>query len=112
MIRKSIIVALLCAISITTFADFRTVSRAYEAVLDGVRLPVSVNGTLSIKQCADCTAKSLQVSAATQYSINNEAVDLTEFRRQLLQVRERGTQAVIVKHDLKSDVVTSISVSL
>jgi biopolymer transport protein ExbD len=112
MIRNCLLVALLSALSLTAGADFRTVSRAYEATLASVQLPVSASGTLTIRACANCKVQRFRVTSDTRYTINESEVELEEFRRQLLQVRNRDTQAVIVKHDLATDVVTSVSVRL
>ena len=111
MFRKLILVAIVSALSAVASADFRTISRAYEASLDSFRLPVSTSGTLGFRECETCASVSLSVNNNTRYLINNESVDLKEFRRQLLLIRDRERQAVIVKHDLESGLVSSVSVN-
>jgi hypothetical protein len=111
MLGKSIAIVFLSALCAVASADFRTVNRAYEAALDGFRLPVSESSTLGIRTCETCEHQSLRVTNNTRYFVNRSAVDLKEFRRQVLQIRDRKFQAVIVKLDLESDVVTSVSIN-
>lgn len=111
MLRKITAIVLLSAICTVASADFRTVSRAYEATLDGFRLPVTESGTLGFRLCETCDGQSFRVTTRTRYNVNKRAVDLKEFRSHVLQIRDRKFQAVIVEHDLDSDVVTSVSIN-
>lgn len=112
MFRTLTAVALIALTSVPVNADFRTVNRAYEAQLSGIQLPATPNGTIAFRQCGDCDLVSLSVTPRTRYVINNSDVDLPEFRRLLMQVLERRGKAVIVQHDLESNVVTAVSVRL
>ncbi|MCB1845232.1 MAG: hypothetical protein KDI09_19855, partial [Halioglobus sp.] len=60
MFRKFVFVAIVSALSAIASADFRTVTRAYEASLDGFRLPVSSSGSLGIRSCETCDNLSLR----------------------------------------------------
>jgi len=111
MSRNLTAIFLLSALCTVASADFRTVSRAYEATLDGFRLPVTESGTLGFRTCETCDSQSFRVTTETHYNVNNRAVNLKEFRSQVLQIRDRKFQAVIVEHDLESDVVTSVSIN-
>lgn len=112
MIKKAIIIAALSAVSFYASADFRTVTRAYEIALSDLRLPVTESGSVGVKNCAACESRSLRVTTSTRYLINSQDVDLREFRRQLLQIRNRSSKAVTVKHHLESDTVAAVSVSI
>ena len=48
----------------------------------------------------------------TQFLVNGQAVELKEFRKSVFQVRERDTKAVIIKHHLANDTITSLNVVL
>lgn len=112
MIKKAIIIAALSAISLYASADFRTVTRAHEIALSDFRLPVTDSGSVGVKNCAACESRSLRVTTATRYLINGQEVDLREFRRQILQVRDRNSKAVTVMHNLESDTVATVAVSI
>ncbi|ANO51710.1 hypothetical protein [Woeseia oceani] len=111
MFKNIAAIVFLSALCTVASADFRTVSRAYEATLDGFRLPVTENGTLGFRACETCDRQSLRVTNTTRYIVNDRVVDLKEFRSEVLQIRDRKFQAVIVEHDLEADVVTSVSVN-
>ena len=110
---KSIITAvaltILCA---TAAADFNTVTRAHEVALSSFRLPISPSGTLGIRKCASCELGAYRVTTSTRYTVNGSDVDLREFRRLMLQVKNRDRVAVTVMHHLESDTVTQVQVSL
>jgi hypothetical protein len=112
MIPRTLVLALLAAISFSASADFRTVQRAYEVALIDFRAPVSQNGTLTFRPCSSCEERSIRVNAATRYELNSERVELQEFRNRILRVPDRAKEPVIVLHDLESDTVAAVSITL
>ena len=99
-------------LSLSASADFRTITEAYEVDLSDLRLPGSEYGMLSYKQCSDCEAQILRVTAKTRYLINDRDFALVEFKDQLRRVRNRKDSSVAVLHHLESDTITAIKVWL
>lgn len=113
MLKKFVIIAALAMTAVGVGAEeFRTVARAYETLLSDLRLPISPSGTVGIRNCGSCKEGPLRVSVSTVYRVNGTAVDLREFRRLALQVRDRNQAFVTVKLDLASDTVTEVSLSV
>lgn len=112
MLRPTIIIIALAALTglgQTAAADFTTVARAYEVKLNNFRLPVTTSGSLAMRECGECPLQSLRVTPDTRYLVNGNAVDLKEFRRQVLAVRDRDRPDLIVKHHLASDRVIKVA---
>ncbi|MDZ7644013.1 MAG: hypothetical protein U5K76_07220 [Woeseiaceae bacterium] len=109
---KIVALLALASASLDAAADFRTVARAHEVALSQLRLPATVNGTLAFRSCDSCDPQTMSVTAATEYRINDQPVQMREFRRQMLQVRNRAERIVIVRQDLASGAVESVSVRL
>ena len=99
-------------ISLPAAADFTTISRAYEVPLNLFQVPVTSNGVIQVKQCADCEVHSGRLTSSTIFRINGQVVELTEFRRQAFSVRDREAETVIVLHHLETDTIKSISLTL
>lgn len=112
MITRLLVLALLTAVSFTAGADFRTVQRAYEVVLSDFRAPATVNGTASFQPCTSCDVLTVRVTPHTRYKVNNDVVELAEFRQQLRTISDRDAKTIIVLHHLEANTVTAISVTL
>ena len=109
---RTILAAVLLAISFSANADFTTVAEAYEIDLNNFRVPVTAGGTLAYRRCADCEYETRRMGSNLTFRVNGNIVDLTEFRKSVLTVRERDGKVVIVKHDFASDTIVSLSISL
>lgn len=94
------------------FADIRTITEAYEVDLSNFRAPGTANGTLAMRDCSSCTPKTLRVTSATRYIVNDQEVSLAEFRRQLASNGNKRDAMLVVSHHLESDLVTAVRVSL
>ena len=110
-IRKTLIVIILC-LSLPVVADFKTVSLAHEISLSNFSAPASENAAAIFKECDECDAMRVRVTANTRYLVNGKAVTLKEFRKSILGVRRREDELVIVLHHLESDTIEQISVTL
>ena len=109
---RNLLILVLLGLSLSATAGLTTVTAAYEVAVTDLRLPVSVNGTLTFKQCPDCDAQTLRVTSKTRYVLNDRNVGLAEFKNQLKRVRNRKTEAATVMHHLESNTITAISVNL
>lgn len=109
IITTAVALTILCA---TAIADFNTVTRAHEIALSSFRLPISPSGTLGIRKCANCEQGAYRVTTSTRYTVNGSDVDLREFRRLMLQIKNRDRVAVTVMHHLESDTISQVLVSL
>jgi hypothetical protein len=103
-----LIAALLLTLGTTANADFVVVSDGYELALSDVRLPGSVNGTLTFRECKDCPYRTLRVTAATRYEANGQPLTLEEFRRSMEKVARPSHVAVTVLHHLESDTIVAV----
>ena len=111
IIRKALIAALVC-FGMSAAADFTTVELAYEIRLSNLNVPVSSSSALIFKTCGDCEFKNVRMTRDTRFVVNGENVGLKEFRKRVLQVRNRNEETIIVRHHLESDIITALQASL
>lgn len=109
---RLILTALIVCVSLPAAAEFRTVALAYEIALSDLRVPVTSSGSLIFKECAECESQNIRMTRNTRFIVNGTAVELKEFRKNALHVRDRQATFVTVMHHLESDTITSISVAL
>ena len=110
-IRKTFI-ALLLSLSLPAAAEFVTLEPAYEVALSDMSVPVTSTGSLVFKECADCDAKAIRMTRNTRFIVNGRTVELKEFRKQVFQAQDRSRVPVTVKHNLESNTVLYVSVTL
>ncbi len=107
---RSLLAVLVVALSAPAAAQLEVVSEAYEVSLANLRLPVTANGTLTFRQCNTCDYRTVRVTAATLYEVNDQARTLQDFRKELGGVQDAGNVIATVLHHLESDSVTAIHV--
>lgn len=96
----------------TAIADaFPVIVKAYETTLPTLRLPASVNGTLSFKACDRCEYQTVRVTPATRYEANGRVYELADFRKALAGIGNTRNAAVTVKHHLESNTIKAINVT-
>lgn len=106
------IIAVLLIACLPASADFKTIERAYEVPLTEFTVPVTRNGKINIWRCEGCDFAIARLTTNTAFRVNNEYVELQEFRKQVFSVRDRDSVILIIKHHLESDTVTSIAARL
>jgi hypothetical protein len=99
-------------LSISFAATGQVISQAYEIALGDFRAPVSQNGVVVFKECADCKQLLVRVTPATRYVINGKSVRLDDFRKIIGRAGSHESGDVTVLHHLESDTIKSITVSL
>ncbi len=109
---KTLFAITLICFGLSAAAEDRIISRAYEITLSDFNAPVTQNGGVTFKECADCEQIRTRVTPATRYAINNKTVRLEDFRKAVSQVRDRDEKLVIVLHHLESDTIKSLNVSI
>lgn len=107
---RALLAAVLACLSLQAGADFRVVSEAYEVSLRDLRLPGNANGTLSFKACDTCDYRTVRVSSATQYEVNNSTLDLETFRKELEHVRSPREITATVLHHLESNTIAAVRI--
>ena len=110
-IRFSIFATLLI-VSTAVSAEFRTKQLAHEVPLSEFVAPVTQNGILNYRACANCDSLSSRLTVATRYIINNQDVALPEFRSRLVGLDERETRILTVLQHLETNTVTLVSIQL
>ena len=110
-IKKLLLASIIC-FSLPAAGDFTTIERAYEIALSDFTVPVTQNGSVMFRQCADCDTKIVRMTPATNFIVNGEVVELKEFRKSVFQIHDRARTTVIVMHHLQSDTITALSVNL
>ncbi|HET6630763.1 MAG TPA: hypothetical protein VFG91_13390 [Woeseiaceae bacterium] len=110
MFIRSLLAALLLALSVPAAADFEVVSQAYEVPLADLRLPGTVNGTVSFRECETCTYQTVRATATTVYQVNGQALSLQDFQKELEGIQARGDVIATVLHHLESDTIEAIYV--
>lgn len=109
--RKTLFAVLLC-LSLPAAAEFETISAAYEVSLSNFRVPATPNSGVILSKCDDCERIAIRVTPGTEYTINDEAVTLKQFRKTIFKIRDRADETIIVLHHLESDTVLSVSVTI
>ena len=94
--------------SSTAFANDVPATKTFEVSISSLRLPVSPNGTVSLRECEDCDYHSIRVTPHTQYRINGKHLHLTEFRKAVLDLKLRGDRTVNVTRDDATNTVDSV----
>ena len=93
-------------------AEIVTISRAYEVPLNLMTVPVTLNGSITYRECEDCETNSSLLTQSTLLRVNGQRVDLKEFRKQVFSVHDRSSETVTVLRHLDSNTIESISVRL
>ena len=109
---KFTVFALLICLALPAAAEFETVSAAYEVSLSNFRVPATPNSGVILQKCDDCERVAIRVTPKTEYTINDEAVTLKQFRKTIFKIRDREDETIIVLHHLASDTVLSVSVTI
>ena len=107
---KTITLAWMLVISSLAFASTMTATKTYEVSIFSLRLPVSPNGTVALRECDDCDYHSIRVTPDTQYIINGKHLRLNKFRKRILDLKLRGDITVNVKRDDATNTVVSVFV--
>ena len=109
---KSLTIGLLVCLSMPALAEITTIARAHEVALSDFRAPASNAGIAAFKLCEGCERLTIRVTPETRYVLNDQSVQLKDFRAAISKVRDREDETVIVMHHLESDTVTAISITL
>lgn len=107
---KTLAIAIALTFSISAYAEGLPPSKTFEVSIFSVRMPVSQNGTISIRECENCDYHSLRVTPDTQYLLNGKAMKLDRFRKALTEMRQHGDTTVNVKRDDTSNTVVNVRV--
>jgi hypothetical protein len=94
------------------FADFETVSRAYELEPDLVSVPPTPSSRIHFSECSGCVATSAQLTSKTRFSVDGKTVTFEGFCDAVRLAQRSERSGVILQHHLESDAVISVSVSL
>ena len=73
------LIAAWLVVATPALAQVHPVPRVIEAHASSVVLPASADGTLVVRSCQECTARTLQATAATRYRLGESDVSLGEF---------------------------------
>ena len=92
-------------------ADFTTIEQAYEVPLSLLRVPASTNGSVMFRECAECQQFSVPVNGNTQFLIDGKPVLLRDFRKTLFKIRDRESEIITVRRNLRLNTVTAIKLA-
>lgn len=105
---KIISLAFMLVFSSSAFANDVPATNTFEVSAKSLRLPVSANGTVSLRQCDDCDYHAIRVTPDTQYKINGKHLQLAEFRKAILELKLRKDFTVNVTRDDATSTVASV----
>lgn len=105
---KTITLACMLVVSSLAFANSLPATKTYEVSINSLRLPVSPNGTVALRECDDCDYHSIRVTPNTQYVINGKHLRLDEFRKRILDIKRRGDITVNVTRDEDTETVVTV----
>ncbi|MEM8817524.1 MAG: hypothetical protein AAFX56_20090 [Pseudomonadota bacterium] len=104
--------ALMLLTALPATAQNEITAKAHEVRLSALRLPATPSGSVAFKACDTCEYTTRRVSGNTRWVLNNKTVSLAEFRAGLASVRNRSEAWVTVLHDLGSDQITRVAVTV
>lgn len=105
-------IAFLVALAAPVSAQYEVKVRAHEVRLSELRLPAVESGSVAFKTCDECDYMTRRVTPNTRWEINNRAVRFEEFRTALAAIRNRDEHYVTVHHDLTTDLIKEVAVTV
>lgn len=108
---RIILASIFLGISFSAAADFTVVVKAYEVPLSLLRVPTSTSGTVTFSECETCEKFTVPVNGQTEFLINGQPMLLKDFRKSLFRIRDRSSEVLTVKRDLRTNTITAIKVS-
>jgi len=105
---KIVTLAWMLVVAPLAYANSAPVTNTFEVSIYSVRLPVSPNGTVALRECEDCDYHSIRVTPETQYIINDKHLRLNQFRKRILELKLRGDITVNVRRDDATNTVASV----
>lgn len=91
--------AVLLAASMANADSQYPATKTFEAMAQTIRIPVSTNGTIGLRECDDCEFHSVRVTPDTQYRINQKSMRLEQFRLAIQQLTLDHDFAINVRRD-------------
>ena len=108
---KTMMLAWMLVMSSVALANDVPATNTYEVSINSLRLPVSPNGTVSLRECDECDYHAIRVTPDTQYRVDNHRLKLTEFRKAILNLKTLGDITVNVTRDEATSTVVSVYVN-
>jgi len=105
---KTAIFSLVLTMSAAAYADNYPPTRTYEVLVKEVRLPSADNGTITVRECAQCNYETHQVTPRTSYALNGKNMSLEDFRALVDELRREGDHVVNVRRDIQTDTITKV----
>jgi hypothetical protein len=96
----------------SAFGQFTIVELAHEIPLTEFTVPVTRNGTLNFRQCSDCKQFSARMTPQTRFIVNDQDVDLKEFRERVLALGRSEEHVLTILQHVEKNTVTFISISI
>jgi hypothetical protein len=108
---KTMMLTWMLVMSSVALANDAPATNTYEVSIKSLRLPVSPNGTVSLRECDDCDYHAIRVTPNTQYRVNKKPLQLNEFRKVILDLKLRGDITVNVTRDEATGTVVAVFVN-
>ncbi len=107
---QSLTVALLLIAASVAVADDYPATRTFEAQMNSVRMPVSPNGTVTLRECDSCAFESVRVTPRTRYHVNGKTLKFSDFLAVLKDLRASGIDTLNVTRDEASQTAAVVFV--
>ena len=105
-------IAFLVALAAPVSAQYEIKVHAHEVRLSALRMPASESGSVSFRACDECEYTTRRVTPGTRWEINNRAVRFSDFQTALAAIRNRDEQYVTVHHDLTTDLIKEVAITV
>ena len=109
MISKIVLLAVLASTSFA-YAQSLPPTKTFEALATSIRLPVSANGTIALRESEHTDYISVRVTPKTRYQIDNKTMRLDEFRKAVRNLLQGGEFTINVVRDETSQTVDTVYV--
>ena len=109
---KLIVTTLLLCISFAAMSQDRPQVTIFEAALQDFDMADSIGGTVSFKECDDCTYRRLRITPRTTFQVDDQTMRFEEFRETIrrLELADTGNFSMNVGRDDISGTLAIVAV--
>ncbi len=108
-ISKLLLLVILAGTSLA-HAQSSATTRTFEALATTVRMPVSPNGTITLRESENTDFETVRVTPRTRYLINHKSMRLDQFRKAIQGLLQKGEFTINIRRDEASQTAATVFV--
>lgn len=83
-------------------------TKTFEAQMSSIRMPASLNGTVTLRECDSCPFETVRVTPNTRFEIDGKSYKFEDFLEALKELRGNGADGLNVTRDETSQTASVI----